>query len=151
MIDALIPCPICGGAADFFEYDSGYRFYASCKNEGCPVLITTKTIRPGHNDKSDAVTAWNTRAAPLMKPWVWVHHGPPCGYSMKSDLVELTYKAVVNSDDTGYWATVDERVMTRTIEHPIGSSTGYMYFDSEADAQSACVAFVEHKFKEWLA
>jgi hypothetical protein len=54
---ALLPCPFCGGEAWLFTHDSAYtrEFSVRCGEQGC--------VEIGDEYESDAVKAWNTRAA----------------------------------------------------------------------------------------
>lgn len=138
-----------GAARDFAEcgptWTRTYPYYFYCR-AFCVVGPVTKAF----DTVEEALAAWNTRAPLQMKPWNWRHEGPPVGYWKKPDLVEPTYKARINSDDAGHWAKVGKELMTRTIMYANGPAHGYTYFETEADAQAACVAFVEAKGREWF-
>lgn len=60
MTEQLKPCPFCGGEASF----KPRSFKASCDKCGAHVPV-------GATDSAEAIAAWNTRAAPKVKPLVW--------------------------------------------------------------------------------
>ncbi len=84
--------------------------------------------------ESEAIAAWNTRAAPTMKPWVWSDR-PTSEYITK--LTESTYCAMVTTRWVGFW------------DASIGNADLGRHATCEL-AQAACVAYVERKLKEWL-
>lgn len=79
--------------------------------------------------------AWNTRAAPTMKPWVWVESNSH-GQAWKCE----AFKALVNKDDYGTcWASVGNDDLVDLGRHKTPEL-----------AKAACVAYVDGKLKEWL-
>jgi len=74
---------------------------------------------------------WNTRAAPTMKQWEWDESNSH-GRMFKCK----TFDAVICSE-FGEWRS---QVIGNLIK----------YSATIADAQAACVAYVEGKLKEWL-
>lgn len=54
----LKPCPFCGGEAELREEDG--RFYVSCENDNCFVVVETRH-KVGAT-KAKATDAWNMRA-----------------------------------------------------------------------------------------
>lgn len=88
-----------------------------------------------YDNRDEAITAWNTRAAPTMKPWVWresEYHVPGTTF-----ICRVFMSAQVTSLSNGQWkAFID------------GRSIGY--HASKELAQAACVAYVDGKLKEWL-
>ncbi len=76
MSDALKTCPFCGGDASF----KPRSFKASCDKCGAH-------IPNGSTTSGEAITAWNTRAAPKVKELVW----PPSTAQSPFGLYRLEY------------------------------------------------------------
>ena len=78
--------------------------------------------------------AWNTRAAPTMKPWVWVERNAchdPLGHVWHCE----NYNAFMVRDGANWKTRIgNEHICSLPIK----------------EAQAACVAYVEGKLKEWL-
>ena len=69
---------------------AGLSVSVRCMNEECKM----PSVGINYCDEAEAITAWNTRAAPTMKPWVWSDR-PTSEYITK--LTESTYVAYVEN------------------------------------------------------
>ena len=125
---SLKNCPFCGGEATMIRH-AGLSVSVRCMNEECKM----PSVGINYCDEAEAITAWNTRAAPTMKPWVWSEGDGAAEVEACLDFKAFVYR---NKGETMWTAYVGvERVaMVDTIDA----------------AQAACVAYVEGKLKEWL-
>ena len=133
----LKPCPFCGGGdIEFIRGTHRVSTKYTCDNCGC-------ALESGETWQAPA--AWNTRAAPTMKPWEWVAIELRYGTSATYTCNGFT---IVNDDCHGWLAWMNGKDGTR---FDLDNKNGHDYWhDSESDAQAACVAYVERKLKEWL-
>ena len=77
MTEELKPCPFCGGGAvKHYDKEAGVDVYC----QSCEAGINWRDTR------SDAITAWNARATPKVKPLVWEYTptGPYTGETWRS-------------------------------------------------------------------
>lgn len=141
-------CPFCGGEAGFFEYDSGYRFFASCKNtsDKCPMRMSTRAMSPGRTDKQDASAAWNARSAPTMKPWEWVDLTGVFDADTKAYASNTGFIVYSNKNKSiGEWFAALYTSESLTECDRISG-----FHKSSDEAEASCIAYVEGKLKEWL-
>lgn len=61
MSDELLPCPFCGGEADFIDTKLGL-FIVECVGDDCIVFPRLKV--EGYGDKKSLIASWNKRHAP---------------------------------------------------------------------------------------
>ena len=133
---SLKNCPFCGGVAEIEEWQGGSsrtNYLVECANAGgdCPMAVCSGS----YDNRDEAITAWNTRAAPTMKPWVWDESNSH-GQAWKCE----AFKALVNKDDYGTcWASVGNDDLVDLGRHKTPEL-----------AKAACVAYVDGKLKEWL-
>jgi len=123
MNDALIPCPFCGSDVIGVTLPN---FDIECKNLKCSLKLSYVTM-------ADAIATWNTRAAPTMREWHWVAFG-------NHTLVEKTFNTQVIWTGLKWQAYMG---IGFSIEIGLGYATCEL-------AQSACVAYIKDKLKEWL-
>lgn len=88
MTDELKPCPFCDGKAEFGVSRDG--FFVNCT--AC--LSATNHLTDHGLAKNQVASAWNTRAAPKVKPLVWVEHNGTLlntehGYMIKEGFREI--------------------------------------------------------------
>lgn len=125
----LKPCPFCGGSA-------AKATFATCVSIQCLSDVCLPNVGVYYVDEAEAITAWNTRAAPPMKAWEWVEsnaHGP----AWKCDTFKaLTYLAA------GEWHVYIDLIFVGSVVASVQ--------DAPELAKAIGVAYVERKLKEWL-
>ena len=143
---SLKNCPFCGGVAEIEEWQGGSsrtNYLVECANAGgdCPMAVCSGS----YDNRDEAITAWNTRAAPTMKPWVWKDAEPRYG----SSVTMFCNSFMIINDDRDGWLACLNGENGSCIR--LDNKNGHDYWhDSKEDAQVACVAYVEGKLKEWL-
>ncbi len=132
----LKPCPWCGsdGRISKAERSAIGGFFGECANSDDDCCVQPET--GWYNTEAEAITAWNTRAAPTMKAWEWVEsnaHGP----AWKCDTFKaLTYLAA------GEWHVYIDLIFVGSVVASVQ--------DAPELAKAIGVAYVERKLKEWL-
>ena len=120
---------------------AGLSVSVRCMSDECKI----PSVGINYCEEAEAITAWNTRAAPTMKAWEWVAIELLYGTSATYTCNGFT---IVNDDCHGWLAWMNGKDGTR---FDLDNKNGHDYWhDSEADAKATCVAYVEGKLKEWV-
>jgi hypothetical protein len=116
--DKLLPCPFCGGNAEYIE-DDGNHHYAECKDCGTsrggfaytPTEFRTLGIEGIRERTSEA---WNTRAAPKVKALEWhlndiiVKYQANTGFYRVKHRVDQTFELTKRYECLGAFRTLSE-------------------------------------------
>lgn len=137
MTDTLANCPFCGGEARSGQrhtHSGDYMAFVSCRS--CPIEMEKYV---GDYDDPDVleqslIATWNTRAAPTVRPLVWVNNGRNGAlYSNKKMHGLFSYQYIIEPEEYGL-ATVTFGISC----HEFGSDV--VWKGPIADAQAAADA-----------
>lgn len=131
MSELIASCPFCGSAG-VLEPDGIDGFYGDGDAEQAVECLSCDAWAP-------SIEAWNTRAAPTMRAWEWAAMLPHDNYK-----VRYTCNGFEIRNDKAYGWSAHFGTLW------LSNKDGEDEHATQAEAQAACVAYVESKLKEWL-
>ena len=135
MTEQLKPCPFCGGEAEFI---------GGLPKSGCDRVECTKCWAEVYgDDRDEAIAAWNTRAAPKVKPLVWAGEENDC--YLICDFGNHWYEVSV----TDTLERPCDYVWKATCEESMGG-VDFLGTGTFAEAKALCQSDWERRLGEWL-